>query len=205
MTHRNVWIQLLVMIAVLAALSCASVPKEVVELSYTMGKDLQELHRSYRALIATHFDGLRAQSTDFLESRWRPVYLRKFIEKGKLLELAKNNDPDKVLEGVTLWANVAMAEIDAKRHTLIDPINKQERDLLDAVDASFAQVELANATVTAHLNSLRKVQEVQDEVLKTLKIKDLRDEINQGLVKASDLAAQGIKDLAQAEGLAKRP
>jgi len=204
MTYRKVWVQLLVTVATLAALSCASVPKEVVELSYTIGKDLEELHHGYCALIATHFDTLRAQSIDFLENRWRAVYLRKFIEKGRLQELAKNSDPDKVLEGVGLWVNVAMAEIDAKRHMLVDPIDKGERDLLDTVNTSFAQVELANATVTAHLNSLRKVQEVQDEVLKTFKIKDLRDEINQGLLKASDSAAQGIKDLAQAEGLAKQ-
>jgi predicted nucleic acid-binding Zn-ribbon protein len=56
------------------------------------------------------------------------------------------------------------------------------------VDESFARLIRANATITAHLNSIRTVQEVQDEALRSLKLADLRDEINKRLVEASEKA-----------------
>ncbi len=50
--------------------SCASVPKEVVELSYRMGEDLLALQQSYVVLIHKHFDALKARRVKYLESEW---------------------------------------------------------------------------------------------------------------------------------------
>jgi hypothetical protein len=60
------------------------------------------------------------------------------------------------------------------------------------VDAAFARVLRANATVTAPLASLRKVQEVQDELLEDLRMGDLRERITAGLERANGLVEKGI-------------
>ena len=73
--------------ALMLLAGCASVPKEVVELSYVMGEDLVEVHESYVDLIELHFDDPRAWTEDFLDTRWQPVYLRHFIERGDLVDL----------------------------------------------------------------------------------------------------------------------
>jgi len=189
---------------ILILVGCASVPKEVVELSYITGQDLSQIYSSYRVLIQTHFENLRTQTLVFLENRWAPVFLEDFIKRGKLVEKAKGSDPKRVFEDVQDWVEVAIETIEAKKREMIDPINKDEKALMSSVDDAFARVLRANATITAHLNSLRKVQEVQDEALKALELKDLRDKINDGLIMASDRAKKGLEELKKTERLIER-
>lgn len=198
---KSMFFQFFALMIVLNFFGCASVPKEVVELSYMVGHDLNAVHLSYRQLIHTHFDGLRKQATDFLDNKWTPTYIKKFIKNGKLVKRATNSDPNMVLLGVRLWAEVAVDEIEKKKKELIDPIDKNEKELLESIDEAFAQLISANAFVTAHLNSIRKVKEVQDEALQALKVKDLRDKINNGLMFASDEASEAIEKVEKAEGI----
>ncbi|MCP4582661.1 MAG: hypothetical protein GY839_13710 [candidate division Zixibacteria bacterium] len=191
--RANRLLKSIIVIITISLIGCASIPKEVVELSYTMGQDLNAVHLSYKGLIKTHFDGLRKQAEDFVENEWTPLYLKKFIEKGKLVDKAKDPDPTIVLIGVKLWAEEAISKIEQQRKKLIEPINDDESELNKSVDEVFAQLITANATITAHLNSIRKVKEVQDEALAALKLKDLRDKINNGLITASDKADEAIE------------
>jgi hypothetical protein len=187
-------------VAILLALAlsaCATVPKEVVELSYVIGEDLTAVHASYRTLISAYFDALRDRTVTFLDTRWRPAYLRDFIEEGELVSMATAEDPQEVLMGVSVWAEVAIEEIESKRRELLDPIDAAEADLMKSVDEAFAQIIRGNATISAHLNSLRKVQEVQDEALEAVRLKDLRDRVNDGLVNASDMADRAIRELEE--------
>lgn len=179
----------------------ATVPKEVVELSYTVGQDLNAVHASYRELIQTHFSGLRAQTIFFLDNRWVPVYLEDFVKTGGLIESATGTDPKAVLKDVQLWAEVAIEEIEDKKKELLDPIDHDEQALLNSADEAFSRIMRANAAITAHLNSIRKVQEVQDEILSALKLKDLRDKINNGLIAASEKAQNTIETFKKAEGI----
>lgn len=184
-------------LVVLLLVACASVPKEVVELSYTVGQDLDAVHASYRALIHTHFDDLRSRVNTFLEDQWVPAFLSDFIERGQLVESARGNDPKAVLEDIGVWVESAMEEIEDKRRTLIAPIRTDEAVLMSSVDEAFDRLTRANAVITAHLNSLRKVQEVQDEALKALRLQDLREVIDQRLVAASDATQKAIEKLAE--------
>lgn len=186
-------------IAILAS-GCATVPKEVVELSYTMGEDIEAVHSSYVALIRKHFNGLRAQTMAVLEDKWIPAFLEDFIQSGELIKSAKGTDPKIVLEEVQDWAAIAIENIEAKKKELIDPINRDEEELLKSVNEAFNRLTIANATITAHLNSLRKVQEVQDDALKALNLKDLRKKIDTALVSASEKAEKAMVKLKEAEG-----
>lgn len=46
---------------ILLTAGCGSVPKEVVELSYVMGEDLQSINQSYDNLIHQFYNNLRDQ------------------------------------------------------------------------------------------------------------------------------------------------
>jgi hypothetical protein len=185
------------LVASLSALpsGCATVPPEAARLSRTVGEDLTAVQASYRSLVHRHFSGLREQVNDYIDLRWRPVYLREFITRGELAKLAGASDPVEVLEGVEDWVGIAMEEIEAKRRTMLDPISRQEDSLLTNVDEAFARLLRANAAVTAHLVSLRKVQAAQDQTLEDLRLRGLRDRINTGLVAASDSTAVYLERL----------
>jgi hypothetical protein len=189
---------LIFLLFVLQLSGCASVPSEVVKLSYVMGEDLGEIHRSYVDLIELHFDDLRNRTRDFLIYRWQPTYLRNFIHDGDLTALASDPDPSQVLVGVQVWVEIAMEEIQAKHRELLDPLDQQEQELLLAVNDGFDRLITANSVITAHLNSIQEVKEVQGDALKAMRLPDLRDRINKGLVKASQISERGIQQTIEA-------
>ncbi|MEK7315653.1 MAG: hypothetical protein AAB011_05695 [Candidatus Eisenbacteria bacterium] len=183
-----------------AAVGCASVPKESILLSQTIGDDLRAVHTSYTSLIRTHFASLRERSNTFLDTRWTPTYLREFIRDGELVALATDPDPVQVLEGVGDWAEIAITEIESKRREILDPIDQDERALLASVDDAFGRLAQANAAVTAHLRSIRRVKESEDEALQSLRLRELRDSVTVHLAGASARTAKVIEELGKASG-----
>ncbi len=196
---KNIGPYLLFMI--LLFMGCATVPKEVVELSYTVGDDIEAIQSSYKLLVQTYFDGLRTQTLNFLNEKWRPEYLRRYIKEGKLIENVSNNDPDKVLIAVEVWTDIAIETIENKKDSLITPIDNDENNLMIIIDEAFANIIRSNAVITAHLNSIREVKELQDETLSALGVKDLRDKINNALIEASNKSKEMLNELKKAEGI----
>jgi hypothetical protein len=197
-THPPSWLgALVVAVAACSALACASVPKEVVELSYAMGRDLDAIQLSYTELVRRHFAHLRTQTTQLLDTRWTPVFLKEFIQKGELLEAARRPDAKQALEDVQDWTEAAVEQIQAKKQELLGPIDAEEAALIATIDAAFANLVRSNATITAHLNSLREVQEVQDDALRTLQVRELRDKVNRALAAASERAGAALGKLEE--------
>ncbi len=179
----------------------AKVPEEVVELSYTVGEDLSGLQASYRSLIATHFDNLRSQRNAFIDTQWRPLFLERFVEESQLVSIVTNSPANDLPEILNIWVEIALDTIEARRATLIDPINQDEAALLRLVDQAFANLIWANTTITSHLNSIRKVQEVEDRALTSLNLKGLRDQIDAQLLLVSQKADSALTRFKQAENV----
>jgi hypothetical protein len=215
--RRSVFVLLATsLIAVLPG--CATVPKEVVELSYRMGEDMSALQESYGTLVHEHFEALRRERIRYLDEEWTPRYLRAWIVDGRLRDVAKGEViwseegsdfvkpvPGKEEEGllttIRFWSQSAVDDIEKKKTELLGPLTKQERQLSLWVADAFNRLYRGNAAITAHLNSLRKVQEVQDDMLAALNLKDVRDKINNALATASDKAQQGLDEVRKADGL----
>lgn len=191
---------LLTLLFLVVAGGCASVPRESILLSQTIGDDLQAVQTSYTSLIRTHFASLRDRSNTYLDTRWMPTYLREFIRDGELVDLATDPDPVQVLEGVGDWAEIAVSEIESKRRELLDPIDRDERGLLVSVDDAFGRLAQANAAVTAHLRSIRRVKDSEDEALQTLRLRELRDSVTVHLAGASARTAKVIEELEKTSG-----
>lgn len=73
----------------LGIIGCASVPKEVVELSYRTGEDLAALYESYDKLIHEYYDKMRDQRVAYLDDTWYPRFLQNWMEGGELVAIAK--------------------------------------------------------------------------------------------------------------------
>ena len=61
------------------------------------------------------------------------------------------------------FAQVALAEIEVQRSELMDPLNQQEQEVLAHLAESYAQLQQAQAQVTAYLSSAQDVTRSQDE------------------------------------------
>lgn len=78
---------------------------------------------------------------------------------------------------VLQFSKAAMKEIEAKKKSLLNPIDELERQTLTELAKSYTQLQEAQSTVTAHLSSVSKVTEEQDKVLKQLGVLQQRDAI----------------------------
>jgi hypothetical protein len=201
--------------AIMVMSSCGTVPKEAVTLSYRMGEDLSAINKSYKDLVKQHFEFLRNERLRYLKDEWEPVFINKWVTNGRLMETAKGEvvwssqtksftkpvpgeESIGLLSTIRFWAEGAMKQIEKKEKELLDPINKDEQTLLNSIDESFDQLYRANATITANLSSLRKEQDVQDEVLQSLKL-NFRSQINNSLSKASENAEKGLEEIRKAD------
>jgi len=167
------------------------VPREVLDLSNTVGDDLKALHLSYRQLIIVHFDSLRQQIDSFIETRWIPVFIKDFIQRGNLAQMVQAPEPAQREAEVTGWFLAAMDAVNQKRNQLIKPLDEEEKKLLEMVDSSFNLLDQANAKIHSHLESLAKLNEPGEGALNIHDLKGLREKINLGLSAAAE-KTQGI-------------
>ena len=176
---------------ILSMTACASVPKETVALSRMVGQDVVQLQSGYRETIRFSFDQMRQAGLSVIDNVWTPVYLRSFVTRGQLVEAAKDEQTEKIV----YWARAAIKAIDDQRKKFLDPLQEREDALVAEVDAAFDRVINANAAVTANLNSVLKVQNLQDQVLDAAGGSGIRDTINGAIVSTSNWAATAMKEI----------
>jgi len=183
-----------VAVCIIGIAGCATVPEEAVTLSYAVGEDLQQLYVGYRKTIQFSFEQMRQNGLVVIDEIWTPAYLKTFVVEGELLEIAEEENWQD-LQG---WARAAIEDIDNKRKEFLDPLKMREELLLTKIDTAFSRVISANAAVTAHLNSVLKVQGLQDQILEAAGLKEIRDDINNAIAEASDFAKKAADDIKDA-------
>ncbi len=188
-------------VCMLLTSACASVPKETVQLSYSIGQDIEQLHAGYSQAVRVSFGQMRQRGLTVIDEVWAPTYLNDFIENGRLLEFAREGQTERV----AFWARTAVSSIDEKRRAFIDSLAIREATLLARIDSAFGRVIRANAAVTANLNSVLKVDDVQTDVLNAAGLEGIRASLNDGLVAASTWADSATDELERAAAALKSP
>lgn len=185
---------------------CAQVPPQSVELSATLGRDLQELQRSHRKAIDLLHDRDIERVNRYIEQVAIPTYVKTVIDSvGPRLsqDLSKaiaanatQADKDKVYDEMRKTVLGISSRVEKQRHDLIGPIEEARKARLQELDMAYAQMQQANSVLTAHLSSVVKVNTVQDELLKKAGLKDFRQ-------KVGDAALTIDKQIEEALGTAK--
>jgi len=92
-----------------------------------------------------------------------------------------------VLKGMGSLVLKIRGNVESMRMELLNPINNQEREVLDSINRSYQEIHYANSIVTGHLSSIVKVHETQAELLESIGVKrDLRTTIGKSLSTASE-------------------
>ena len=74
-------IRILVIIMALGLGACAQVPRESVELSATVGRDIQKAHESHLALAKVLFDRMKSDVNRFVDEEYAPFQIKFLFEK----------------------------------------------------------------------------------------------------------------------------
>jgi len=177
--YRIGWVVLL-LAGLVGVTGCVSVPDESVALSNTVGRDIEEMHRAHRALAELHFGRIEQDINHFVDETYRPAFIRKFAEEfdlnGKVAQVLER-DTDKLLPVLARFVEVATSRVEDKRASLLGPVQAQRRAVIADIDEAYRQIQSAQAVVTGHLASVRKVREVQNEALAKAGLGDLRQRI----------------------------
>lgn len=191
--------------------SCASIPKETVTLSKTIGKDLQVLHDSHRNMVQLYYSGIKTNINTFIDDVYTPFVIHHVLES----ELNKHKDGEPSIYGIIEQAGkiggkseteealnvmlefqeAANKQINTRRNELLSPILYQEREILSTIDQSYQNTIYANATLTAYLVSAHKVKESQNEALGIVGLNGLDTTVTNRLVELS-----GYVDMALEKG-----
>lgn len=208
----------------LSLTACVSIPKETVTISQMLGSDLQQLHKAHRNIIDVHFNKIKSDVNTFVDDVYAP-YIIHYVLKNELNEYKEGRpsiygtietagkqegkqESNAAINEMSDFLTAAREQIESKRSELLTPIIQQETEIIMAVNQSYENAQYANSTITAYLQSIRKVKDAQQEALSMLGLQGVDSLITNSLVRTSeqvDLAVkQGKKIDIQSDEAAKQ-
>lgn len=209
--------RLFVILTFIGLCSCAQVPKESVELSATVGRDLSEIQKSHIALATLYYDRLISDVNFFIDNTYAPYQIRETLSdnlwKNEMMDaieiasqLDSTGEKQKVgFQKIQFFLQILNEEIEQYRNEMLRPIFVQKKQLLDNLSSSYSQIHYANSIVTGHLASVVKVHEAQNEILAQIDMNDLRQQLSVKTTGISNSMAELIdkanKQEAKAEEL----
>jgi hypothetical protein len=187
-----------------------------VELSTTVGRDIAAAHESHRKLAQTLFARIKRDVNRFVDDVYAPFQIQFVLEQQKQRKAEKSN-LFSVLESASQRPRDAQAQKDALgvmqiivedvradveeyRSMRLAPVLKQEEEVVAAIDRVYEQLKRGNATVTAHLASVVKVHEAQDELLRKANLEGLREKVGVSLSNASERVGEFVGKARKVEG-----
>lgn len=202
----------------LLATACALLPKEAVELSTTVGRDTAIVHQSHRQLALTLFSRMKQDINRFVDDVYAPFQIQFALAKQKERQAAGDgNNVFTVMETAVSQPQNAQAQkdvllvmqaiveavredIEDYRRLRLQPIVTQETQVLADIERVYDQIERGIATVTAHLASVAKVHEAQDEVLQAVDLAGFREKLGVTLSDTSMRIADFVAGAEKVEG-----
>ncbi len=196
------------LITVVILSSCASIPKETVELSKVLGNDLKVLHNSHRTMVELYYNEIINDINVFIDEVYSPfiihyvlkVELQKYIEQEESIygiiekagRIGGKQQTDNALKIMTEFLEDANSQVEKKRKELLNPIIKQRNGIISKIDDSYENTIYANSTITGYLESIRKVKESQQEALSIIGLEGKDEELNKILIEASEITKSAI-------------
>lgn len=192
--------------------ACAQVPKEAVELSATVGRDMAEMKKAHVALVNLYYDQLLGDINKFIDDVYLPYQIQRTLSddvwKNEMLSAIESaSQPDRTgtkqkegLQKIEAFLQILHEEVESYRKSKLDPVEKQKQTVLNNIQDSYERIHYANSIVTGHLASVVKVHDTQDEILKELDLEGLRQKVG---VKAANISADIGKLIQKAKRKAK--
>lgn len=201
---------------------CASIPPEAVVLSHRIGMDLQGLHKAHRNMVQLYYARMRSDVTSLVDEVYAPSVVRFVLEEqveeyeaGRsslygFIESFKDGNAEKegCLKEVLEFLEDANQQINAQRDALLTPLLEEEQKALMDVDNAYENIIKANHTIENYLESLRKINESQRQVMSLIGMEGVEDKLNGRALEISEYVENALRegkkiDLTQTDGIQK--
>lgn len=184
----------LIVVFAIALVGCAQIPKESVELSNTVGRDISAIQVSHLALIKLYFDDKEVLINRWVDQVYAPSQITAVINVPEIRsdletvikETAAGQNQEKLIKKFGSVITLIHKDVEKTRKELLTPVQSAREDTLTKVQAAYNQVQLGNNIVTGYLSSLVKITDTQNELLSKAGLGDVRDQLSTGMVNLSD-------------------
>ena len=187
---------------------CTEAPRQSVELSNTVGRDLLEVQRAHRELAIRYFDRIKGDINNFVDTKYRTYLIQSTLKDPQFRFMDRfqaSLRPDARVDAVSfmeIYSGTVIKRIEEFRREMLAPVIKQEQKFLADLDDAYLRLNAANATVTAYLASVVKVSDAQNQLLATLGAPNLRQQFVDGTVTFSDQVAGLVQNGQQIDSAA---
>jgi hypothetical protein len=186
--------EVLAILSVAALYACATTPKQTVELSATVGRDIEAVHVAHIALVKRYFARMDADVNGFVNETYRPYAIDRTMKAFHLVEkIVHPPEPLDAVDEMGLFVDTITRDIEGYRQELLQPIHAQRDKVLTSLEDAYRQIQDGNSIVTGHLASLVAVQDAQDAALSKAGLQGLREK----LVDSTALASERLSQLTQ--------
>ena len=205
------FLKIAVILILIFLTGCAQVPKEAVELSATVGRDLSEMRKSHTALVKIYYEGLIKNINQFIDDVYLPYQIQKSlsdeaikqdmlasIEAASREDVTGQNQKD-AFQKLKYFHLIIHEEVEDYRKMKLAPIKEQYKSVLNGINESYEQIHYANSIVTGHLASIVKVHDTQNEILEKLDLKDLRTKVGSNVANISEQIAELTSEAKEKE------
>lgn len=200
-------ISLILIILIFTA--CVSIPKETVTLSRTLGNDLKVLQNSHQNLVHLYYGKIRSDIDSFVEQVYAPYIIHHTLKVDQTnfkagneslfgsIKIAGEKDGEKetrdAMQLMIEFQDAIRIDIEKERKELMDPIIKEEANIISAINQSYHQTIIANSTITEYLMSIRKIKDTQQQALSLTGVANLDSLITNSLIKVSEEVNSAVK------------
>lgn len=199
-------------------MGCLQVPKSSVELSTTVGRDIETAREAHRNLAKALFSRMKRDVNRFVDEVYAPHQIQVVLAgqknrqakgdtnnlfsalDGALTRPADAHAQTDLMDMTQMLVESVRDDIEAFRADRMKGILQQETEVMAAIDGTYDQILRGNAVVTAHLASIVKVNEVQDDLLKRMGANDLRELVGVKLSETSVKLGQFVDKAKRVEG-----
>lgn len=201
---------ILILTSAVFLIGCVSIPKQTVELSETIGTDIEILHRTHRSAIALYYANIKDNINEFVDDVYKPFFINEMMQSE--LRMHKNDsvsifsymedvstpeNRDSLLSNMNMLNLVIEENVSGMRAQLLEPVISQEDSILSAIDQAYTNVIYGNNVLTAYLKSARKTKEAQKEALRVAGLDGFDEKFTENIINASskinEMVEQGRK------------
>ncbi len=155
-------------------ISCVTIPKEVPQLSFEIGQQMDRIQTAHLNLLEAFFQGKRDQVDQFMQKIWLPKFAMNFLNQPDIKaawELARStNKQIDILNLILLLGPELQAEINSKRLELIQPLNALQTKIKTQIESDYNLAKSMNLTLTSYLQSAQNVAANRDDFLSMMGI-----------------------------------
>jgi hypothetical protein len=201
---------LAILTVIMFLISCASIPRETIILSQTLGHDLQALHESHRNCIDIYFRNIKGSINSFIDDVYAPYVIYSTLNKEmdsykkgasslyKSVEVANQKEGRKVtddaLKTMSDFLTDTREQIEKKRNEYLFPVLEQENELTFSIDQAYENAINANSKITGYLQSVRKVKESDKETMSKAVLPGADTISTNHLVRLSEWLDQAVEE-----------